>query len=85
MGAVRQARCVSRAEVLGKRRLFCDLVKWIENSFENGRPARSERWTGILTVVIRQPTSVTVLRKNPLGIYVHGLDWSREITSGEMQ
>lgn len=60
-------------------------VKWIENSFENGRPARSERWTGILTVIIRQPTSVAILRKNPLGIYVHGLDWSREITSGEMQ
>ena len=60
-------------------------VKWIENGFESGRPAKSERWTGILTIVVRQPTSVDILRKNPLGIYVHGLDWSREITAGETQ
>lgn len=60
-------------------------VKWLERSFQNGRPAKSERWTGILTIVIRQPTSVEILRKNPLGIYVHGLDWSREITPGETQ
>lgn len=60
-------------------------VKWIERSFENSRPAKSERWTGILTIVIRQPTSVDILRKNPLGIYVHGLDWSRELNPGETQ
>lgn len=60
-------------------------VKWIERSFENSRLAKTERWTGILTIVIRQPTSVDILRKNPLGIYVHGLDWSRELNPGETQ
>jgi len=60
-------------------------VKWIERAFENSRPAKTERWTGILTIVIRQPTSVDILRKNPLGIYVHGLDWSRELNPGETQ
>ena len=39
-----------------------------------------ERWTAILTVVLQQPRSFEALRKNPLGIYVHGLDWSRELT-----
>lgn len=60
-------------------------VKWTERKFENGHAAKSERWTGILTIVIRQPISLEVLRKNPLGIYVHGLDWSRELTPGESQ
>ncbi len=58
-------------------------VKWNEHIFENGHASKTERWTGILTIVIRQPASVEVLRKNPLGIYVHGLDWSRELTPGE--
>jgi type IV secretion system protein VirB5 len=58
-------------------------VKWTEQGFENGRLARTERWTGILSIVLQQPRSVEALRKNPLGIYVHGLDWSRELNPGE--
>jgi type IV secretion system protein VirB5 len=58
-------------------------LKWTEQTFENGRLARTERWTGILSIVVQQPRSVEALRKNPLGIYVHGLDWSREINPGE--
>lgn len=58
-------------------------VKWTEQAWTNGSLARSERWTGIFTVVIRQPRDVATLRKNPLGIYVHGLDWSREFNPGE--
>ena len=60
-------------------------VKWLERSFENGRQAKSERWTAILTIVVRQPRTIDILRKNPLGIYVHGLDWSRDLTPGENQ
>lgn len=58
-------------------------VKWLERTFENARQAQSKHWTAILTIVIRQPRSVEALRKNPLGIYVHGLDWSRDLTPGE--
>ncbi len=60
-------------------------VKWTEHTFEAGHASKTERWTGILTIVVRQPNSVEVLRKNPLGIYVHGLDWSRELNPGEVQ
>ena len=60
-------------------------VKWTEHSFESGHPSKTDRWTGILTIVVRQPNSVEVLRRNPLGIYVHGLDWSRELNPGEVQ
>jgi type IV secretion system protein VirB5 len=59
-------------------------VKWTEQAFRNGALERTERWTGILSVVIRRPTTSDVLRKNPLGLYVLGLDWSRELNPGEM-
>jgi type IV secretion system protein VirB5 len=58
-------------------------VKWTEQTFENGRLAKTERWTGILSIVAQQPRTIEALRKNPLGIYVHGLDWSRELNPGE--
>jgi len=58
-------------------------VKWTEQSFRNGALERTERWTGILTVAIRRPTTAEVLRRNPLGLYVLALDWSRELNPGE--
>lgn len=54
-------------------------VKWSETAFERGSQAGSARWTAILTVVTRPPGSAEVLRKNPLGIYVDAIDWSREL------
>ena len=35
--------------------------------------------TAILTVVMRAPTDADTLRKNPLGVYVDAVDWSREL------
>jgi type IV secretion system protein TrbF len=60
-------------------------VKWTEQSFRNGALERAERWTGILSLVVRRPTTADVLRKNPLGLYVLALDWSRELNPGEAQ
>lgn len=54
-------------------------VKWTETTFERGSQAGVQRWTAILTIVTRPPTSADVLRKNPLGIYVDAIDWSREL------
>jgi type IV secretion system protein VirB5 len=53
-------------------------VKWTETAFERGSQVGTSRWTAILTTVTRPPTSADVLRKNPLGIYVDAIDWSRE-------
>src|SRR3546814_8468705 len=60
-------------------------VKWSEQTWTNGSLARTERWTGIFSIVIRQPRDVVTLRKSPLGIYVHGLDWSRELNPGRSE
>jgi type IV secretion system protein TrbF len=54
-------------------------VAWIQRAYENGSLATTERWTAILTVVIQTPHDVDRLRKNPLGVYVNAINWSREL------
>ncbi len=54
-------------------------VKWTESAYERGSIASTSRWTAILTVAIRPPQSAEILRKNPLGLYVEAVDWSREL------
>jgi type IV secretory pathway TrbF-like protein len=54
-------------------------VAWIQRAYENGSLATTERWTAILTVVIQTPHDADRLRKNPLGVYVNAINWSREL------
>jgi type IV secretory pathway TrbF-like protein len=54
-------------------------VRWIERQYVNGSLDSTERWTAILSILLAPPHDITRLRKNPLGIYVDGLDWSREL------
>ena len=54
-------------------------VKWTEMTYERGSLANTARWTAILTVVVKSPKSAATLRKNPLGLYVDGIDWSQEL------
>ena len=54
-------------------------VAWTERRYENGQLAATERWTAILTVVIETPRDADRLRKNPLGVYVNAISWSKEL------
>ena len=54
-------------------------VAWIERRYDNAQLAASERWTAILTIVIESPRDADRLRKNPLGIYVNAINWSKEL------
>jgi type IV secretion system protein VirB5 len=54
-------------------------VAWIERRYENGQLAGTERWTAILTIVVETPRDADRLRKNPLGIYVNAINWSKEL------
>lgn len=56
-------------------------VKWTEQVYERGSLASTTRWTAILTVVIRAPRNADQLRRNPLGVFVNAVDWSRELES----
>ena len=51
-------------------------VEWTERHFERGNPVSTDRWTAILTVVVKTPTSAEALRRNPLGLFVDAIDWS---------
>lgn len=64
-------------------------IKWIERHYLAGTFQKTERHTAILSIVFQSPTNVTALTKNPLGLYVHGLNWSRDlqtsVQTGEIQ
>src|SRR4030081_2729985 len=53
-------------------------VAWTERRYENGSLSPTARWTAILTVVIDTPRDADRLRKNPLGVYVNAINWSKE-------
>jgi type IV secretion system protein VirB5 len=53
-------------------------VKWTEQTYRQGSLAATERWTAILVTTIEPPRTAETLRKNPLGLYVTGIAWSRE-------
>lgn len=54
-------------------------VEWVERHYADNALASTEHWSAILTIVIQTPTNAEQLQKNPLGIYVHALNWSKEI------
>lgn len=54
-------------------------VKWTETAYDHGATSGTSHWTAILTIVRQAPANADVLRKNPLGIYVDAIDWSREL------
>ncbi|WP_416194258.1 conjugal transfer protein TrbF [Pseudomonas aeruginosa] len=58
-------------------------VRWTERRFVNGAPAGTERWNAVISTVLQTPRTEQRLRKNPLGIYVNGLSWSRELDTSE--
>lgn len=60
-------------------------VKWVETAYERGGLASIERWTALLTLVIEPPRTADKLRSNPLGIYINGLAWSRELDLSQVQ
>ncbi len=58
-------------------------MRWDERRYVNGAAAGLERWTAVLSVVLQPPRTEEKLRSNPLGIYVNGLSWSRELDTSQ--
>ena len=55
-------------------------VEWVERRYVDSALATTERWSAIVTIVIQIPTDAERLKKNPLGLYVHAFDWSKELS-----
>ena len=49
-------------------------------SYQDGSLTTTERWSAILTIVVQPPRTPDALRKNPLGVFVNALNWSKELS-----
>ncbi len=54
-------------------------VAWDERRYDHGQLAQTTHWTAILTIVVRTPTDEATLSRNPLGLYVHSINWSQNL------
>ena len=54
-------------------------INWTEQAYERGSLSGTSRWTAVVTVKLQPPRSAEVLRRNPLGLYIEAIDWSREL------
>ena len=54
-------------------------IAWTERRYENSSLAATERWSAIVTIVVAPPRDADRLRKNPLGIFIHAINWSKEL------
>jgi type IV secretion system protein VirB5 len=54
-------------------------VAWVQHRYQDGTLAATERWTAILTVVVQPPRDADHLRRNPLGIFINAINWSKEL------
>ena len=55
-------------------------IEWVERRYVGGAVAGSERWSAILTVELKPPRTPEGLRRNPLGVFVTTLSWSKELS-----
>ncbi|MER8788341.1 conjugal transfer protein TrbF [Mesorhizobium sp. M0983] len=54
-------------------------IAWVERRYQDGSLASTERWSAIITIVVQPPRDADALRKNPLGIYINAINWSKEL------
>ena len=54
-------------------------VAWTERRYRDGALAETSRWTAILGVAVQPPRTPDALSKNPLGILITSINWSKEL------
>lgn len=60
-------------------------ARWIEKTYENGALMQAQRFTGNFTIITQSPRDAETLRVNPLGLYVHDLNWGQDLVTGDPQ
>jgi type IV secretion system protein VirB5 len=58
-------------------------LRWRETAFRNGAEIGRENWTATLSVISHPPRDAETLHQNPLGLYVHGINWSKDLNQRE--
>lgn len=54
-------------------------IAWDERRYVRGQLATTTRWSAVLTIVVRTPTDAQALSRNPLGLYIHAINWSQDL------
>lgn len=54
-------------------------LRWQETAFRNGAELGRENWTATLSIISDPPRDAETLHSNPLGLYVHGINWSKDL------
>lgn len=60
-------------------------ARWVEKTYERGALMASTRHTGLFSIITQTPSDAETLRANPLGLYVHSLNWGQDLDTGESQ
>lgn len=55
-------------------------VAWTERRYSQGTLAETSRWSAILTIIVETPRTPDALTKNPLGLFVNAINWSKELS-----
>jgi type IV secretion system protein VirB5 len=55
-------------------------IAWTERHYQDGSLAATERWSAIATIVLQTPHTADALRKNPLGVFINAINWSKELS-----
>lgn len=55
-------------------------VAWTERRYQDSALVETSRWSAILTTTIQPPRSAEALRRNPLGLFVDAINWSKELS-----
>jgi len=58
-------------------------ARWLEKTYENGALTGAGRFTGHFTLIQNTPRDAETLRANPLGIYIHSLNWGEDLVTGD--
>jgi len=56
-------------------------VRWREKSFRGGVHLTTQTFTASLSIITIAPTDAETLHRNPLGLYIHGLHWSKDLNA----
>lgn len=58
-------------------------TRWLEKTYENGALTLTQRYTGNFSIIHKTPKTAATLRANPLGLYLHSLNWGQDLITGE--
>lgn len=58
-------------------------ARWLEKTYEAGTLTGPRRFTGHFTLVHNTPRGAATLQANPLGLYIHSLNWGEDLVAGD--